>query len=365
MGWDLRRLRYFVVVAEELHFGRAAQRLRIAQPSLSQQIKALEKAVGATLLERTPRGVRLTPAGATALEAARELLAGSERALLRVRERAAAGPTELRVGVSTGIGSDVLNRVCAGAAEAGVSVGFRDAGVAEQVRLLTGGTLGRQPGHGLGDGLGHDHGHGHGLDDGHGHGQGHGLDHRLDLGLVLEPLEPLEAAGLRLARLSDEPLGVVAAAGSPLPGELPGEQHGEQHGELSAGDLAGRGLLWIGREEAPGYHDHVLEWCHAAGWLPEIVVTPTRRLGAVVALLTARPDLVSLVPAGKAVHPGLAWRPLRDAPRHRVALAWHAGDGRESVARLRAALAGPHSGTQAAHKSRPNRLHQAAPVNRS
>ncbi|SEK59691.1 LysR family transcriptional regulator [Nonomuraea pusilla] len=343
MAWDLRRLRYFVVVAEELHFGRAAQRLRIAQPSLSQQIKALEKAVGATLLERTPRGVRLTPAGATALEAARELLAGSERALLRVRERAAAGRTELRVGVSTGIGSDVLNRVCAGAAEAGVSVGFRDAGVAEQARLLTGGTLGGQP----------DHGADHGLD--HGPGHGHGLDHRLDLGLVLEPLGPLEAAGLRLARLSDEPLGVVAAAGSPLPDELPDE--------LSAGDLTGRGLLWIGREEAPGYHDHVLEWCHAAGWRPEVVVTPTRRLGAVVALLTARSDLVSLVPAGKAVHPGLAWRPLRDAPRHRVALAWHAGDGRESVARLRAALAGPHSETQAAHKSYANPLHQAAPVN--
>nr|WP_181018075.1 LysR family transcriptional regulator [Nonomuraea pusilla] len=337
MAWDLRRLRYFVVVAEELHFGRAAQRLRIAQPSLSQQIKALEKAVGATLLERTPRGVRLTPAGATALEAARELLAGSERALLRVRERAAAGRTELRVGVSTGIGSDVLNRVCAGAAEAGVSVGFRDAGVAEQARLLTGGTLGGQPDHGPG------------------HGAGHGPGHGLDLGLVLEPLGPLEAAGLRLARLSDEPLGVVAAAGSPLPDELPDE--------LSAGDLTGRGLLWIGREEAPGYHDHVLEWCHAAGWRPEVVVTPTRRLGAVVALLTARPDLVSLVPAGKAVHPGLTWRPLRDAPRHRVALAWHAGDGRESVARLRAALAGPHSGTQAAHKSYPNPLHQAAPVN--
>lgn len=333
MAWDLRRLRYFVVVAEELHFGRAAQRLRIAQPSLSQQIKALEKAVGATLLERTPRGVRLTPAGATALEAARELLAGSERALLRVRERAAAGRTELRVGVSTGIGSDVLNRVCAGAAEAGVSVGFRDAGVAEQARLLTGGTLGGQPDH----------------------GPGHGAGHGLDLGLVLEPLGPLEAAGLRLARLSDEPLGVVAAAGSPLPDQLPDE--------LSAGDLTGRGLLWIGREEAPGYHDHVLEWCHAAGWRPEVVVTPTRRLGAVVALLTARPDLVSLVPAVKAVHPGLTWRPLRDAPRHRVALAWHAGDGRESVARLRAALAGPHSETQAAHKSHPNPLHQAAPVN--
>lgn len=82
---ELRLLRYFIAVAEELHFGRAAQRLRVAQPGLSQQIKVLETALGAPVLERTSRQVRLTPAGDLLLTEARRLLAEAERAVDRVR----------------------------------------------------------------------------------------------------------------------------------------------------------------------------------------------------------------------------------------------------------------------------------------
>ncbi|GHE76219.1 LysR family transcriptional regulator [Streptomyces griseoaurantiacus] len=94
---DVRTLRYFVAVAEELHFGRAAARLRMTQPPLSRAIRQLEGDLGCALLLRSPAGVSLTPAGAVLYEEACALLARAEG--IRARVAAAAGTPALTVGI--------------------------------------------------------------------------------------------------------------------------------------------------------------------------------------------------------------------------------------------------------------------------
>lgn len=100
---ELRTLRYFVAVAEELHFGRAATRLHMSQPPLSRAIQQLETEIGALLLARSPAGVTLTPVGTVLLDEARALLDRAEG--LRIRVHAAAGTATLTVGI-LGDGTD-------------------------------------------------------------------------------------------------------------------------------------------------------------------------------------------------------------------------------------------------------------------
>ncbi len=95
---ELRHLRYFVTVAEELHFGRAAVRLHLSQPPLSMQIKALESEIGTQLLERSRRKVELTPAGAVFLREAREILARVEQATAAAQRAGRGEIGELTVG---------------------------------------------------------------------------------------------------------------------------------------------------------------------------------------------------------------------------------------------------------------------------
>ena len=102
MDLDLRKLRYFVAVAEELNFGRAAQALHIAQPVLSRQIRALEQELGVRLLERDKRGTRLTPAGEALLEDGRALLAAADATRRRARD-ADAGERVFTVGFMPGL----------------------------------------------------------------------------------------------------------------------------------------------------------------------------------------------------------------------------------------------------------------------
>lgn len=100
----LRDLRYFVTVAEELHFTRAAERLYVSQPALSKQVRALERQVGAPLFAREPRGVALTEAGAVLLPYARRVLAAWSEGWTAVEAARAAQRSTLVVGMSTSPG---------------------------------------------------------------------------------------------------------------------------------------------------------------------------------------------------------------------------------------------------------------------
>ncbi|OON40404.1 LysR family transcriptional regulator [Izhakiella australiensis] len=101
MHIELRHLRYFIAVAEELHFGRAAQRLNISQPPLSQQIQTLEKQINARLFARNNRRVELTPAGEQFLLDSRQILASVNRAAEKASRLHAGTSGELRIGFTS------------------------------------------------------------------------------------------------------------------------------------------------------------------------------------------------------------------------------------------------------------------------
>ncbi|HVJ05891.1 MAG TPA: LysR substrate-binding domain-containing protein [Candidatus Saccharimonadales bacterium] len=108
---ELRHLRYFVAVAEELSFTRAAKRLHTAQPSLSQQIRDLEQEIGCPLLERDRQHVSLTAAGKTFLSEARLTLAQAERSSELARQASRSSPNQIRVGLLPGYEAYFLSRV--------------------------------------------------------------------------------------------------------------------------------------------------------------------------------------------------------------------------------------------------------------
>lgn len=137
---ETRELRYFVAVAEELHFGRAAQRLGIAQPPLSRAIRQLERRVGTALLERTSRTVALTEAGSVLLREGRAALDAVDAAERRTRRAASAatGQPGLVLATKAGASSELLAKLLdAYAAEPGaVAVDVQLCAIAQQERML-------------------------------------------------------------------------------------------------------------------------------------------------------------------------------------------------------------------------------------
>ncbi|MFC4169644.1 LysR family transcriptional regulator [Teichococcus aestuarii] len=141
--FEFNQLRCFVAVAEELHFHRAAARLNMTQPPLSRQIQALEHRLGAVLLWRDSRGVRLTPAGQAFLEDARRLLRLAEGAALQVRRVARGQSGEVRIGFTAASSYGVLPRLVGllRTRLPEITLTLREAVSQEQVQALQAGRL--------------------------------------------------------------------------------------------------------------------------------------------------------------------------------------------------------------------------------
>ncbi|WP_431774622.1 LysR family transcriptional regulator [Streptomyces cucumeris] len=261
----IRHLRLFIVVAEELHFSRAADLLGMAQPPLSQAVRRLEREVGVELFDRSARQVRLTAAGALLVEEARELLAREER-LRAVMGRVRDGELgTLRAGVPPQTPARTLHALLSACAEEfpGLRIDLHEVDPAEQVRLLGSGGL--------------------------------------DVGLVHHPVD--DAGGLVLGPSADTALGVVLPRASRL-ARLP---------EVALHDLAGHDLFLFPRATAPGWYDRTLEICRAGGFVPPSVRharNPEFLLGLVASGRGVAFDDGRV--AGK--EPRAAWRPLTGRP---------------------------------------------------
>src|SRR5256885_8282680 len=140
---DLRQIRYFVAVAERLHFGGAAEALHISQPPLSRAIRALEDDLGVALFARTRRRVELTPAGARLLEDARRLTAQLERTVHELRAMSDGAHTRLRIGFVSLADYGVLPGLLKAFknAEPGVRLALREMLSPEQAAALAAGEL--------------------------------------------------------------------------------------------------------------------------------------------------------------------------------------------------------------------------------
>ncbi|MFE0425253.1 LysR family transcriptional regulator [Streptomyces sp. NPDC058953] len=296
----VKHVRYFIVVTEERHFGRAAGRLGMAQPSLSQRIQRLERELGVRLFDRSGRQVDLTEGGRLLLAEARPLVEQAD-ALLGVAARVRAGSAGvLRAAVPPELGGAVVAALVGGfrAGSPGVRLALRELGPAVQLAELRAGTL--------------------------------------DVGVLRHPVD---VAGLGLGEVLCRPYGVLLPGADAIGGGDAGE--GGNGGDGGNGEnppvrlasLGGLDLVLFPRPVAPALHEEILSVCRRHGFEP----------GSVLA--GQDPEFVDgLVMSGTALTfatrdrkrpPGTAWHPLEGDPLlEQVSAAWSRGRGDDPAVRL-------------------------------
>ncbi len=281
---ELRQLRYFIAVAEELHFRRAAARLHISQPPLSQQIAALEDELGCRLLNRTRRRVELTAAGEAFLRDARAMLEELDVAVSTVRRIETGQAGLLRINF---VGSALLSIVPGivqrfRRARPRVEIELRERSTVEQLRALTAGVV--------------------------------------DLGLVRPPIEPDDALVTEVV-LRERTVAAMAS-GHPL----------AKLSRVPMRRMASEPLVLFPRDQAPGFHDLLTGRLAATGTSPHVVQYAPEML-----------TIIGLVAAGIGVSPvpaslshlaldGVTYRPLIGAPASELLAVTRADDDSALVA---------------------------------
>jgi DNA-binding transcriptional LysR family regulator len=281
---ELRQLRYFIAVAEELHFRRAAARLHISQPPLSRQIARLEEELGCRLLSRTRRRVELTPAGEAFLRDARAMLDELDVAVATVRRIETGQAGLLRVNF---VGSALLS-IVPGIIQSfrrgrpNVEIELRERSTLDQLRALVGGLL--------------------------------------DVGLVRPPIDV------------DESLATEVVMRERTVAAIPSEHPLAKRSRISLRSLASEPLVLFPREQAPGFHDLLTGRLAATGRSPHVVqYAPemTTIIGLVAAGIGLSPVPASVARLGLE---GVTYRPLTGAPDTELLAVTRAGDESPLVA---------------------------------
>jgi len=274
---ELRHLRYFVAVAEELHFGRAAEKLHISQPPLSHQIQDLERELGVSLLHRTRHFVALTEAGRAFLEEARRILSDSDHAVATARRVGRGEVGHLSIGFGPLLAVGILGRIINGflADHASVKLDLQTLNTAEQVEALAGG--------------------------------------RIDVAFPILPVSHPEIV-------------TEVVASEPLVAALPANHGRGRSRVVSLADLRSESFVGISRSAAPTFHDLVVRACGDAGFAPSVeheanyVLTVLGLVGAGLG--------VAVVPGWIANRPseGVTFRRLSGTSPVRIGVAHRRGD---------------------------------------
>lgn len=278
---ELRQLRYFVAVSEELNFGRAAAREHIVQSALSQQVQRLERELGVRLLERTTHYVALTPAGAAFLVEARQILAHVERAAQVARTSQGILPT-LRVGIIDA-SYDSMPQILheAQALYPDLVIHQVEVGVPEQYQQL--------------------------------------LDGRLDVGIGRAALAPQGVASHMFRR---DRLGVLVP-------------RGHRFADLDAVPveaLVREPLLLAEEMKAPEFNQFTVEMCRAAGFTPTVYQGTVDSIRAASALVAQGRCLYCVPSSCISALPGTIWRPLSEpASFYPWSILWRAADDSDHV----------------------------------